>query len=470
MDCVRLRRTLLVGVLVVLVSSVFVVAPASGSPRHAAPGVTDKEIVVVGLVADLDGLRQKGLIQQPKLTTGNLIKRWQGFIDEFGPINGRKVVVKPVVWDPIDATTYARACTEMTQDIKPFVVLNSAGYRQGDVPCVTVDGNTPMMIGDPMYQALLDRSKGNLWSLMPPADVMGKGTADFVAKRNLVPKGSKIGILSSNDLGVKAAGDALEKGLKKYGYATTKVELNTLSGDATAANRESAAAVATFKAAGVDTVFDGVPFTYTSGFFQELQRSNAGIKTFVVDDAPSMCTIFGASRIPAEAQGTPCLTASDTRALPTKDCIKPDSAFEAKCRATFDKTFNEKSQPGVPSGDVTAGGVVYTEDVDMSYCNIVNLLMPAMKKAGKNLTWAKVAKHLGETGSAPAGYLSNGEGTLAKNKRYFADNIHLVTLVGANAQTPKDAKGLFNGCPAPTSCFIPELVDGKEWFPVTQTG
>ena len=106
----------------------------------------------------------------------------------------------------------------------------------------------------------------------------------------------------------------------------------------------------------------------------------------------------------------------------------------------------------------------------MSYCNIVNLLMPAMKQAGKNLTWAKVAKNLGQTGAAPAAYLSNGQGSFGKNKRYFADNIHLVNLVGANAQTAKDAKGLFNGCPAPTSCFIPELVDGKEWFPVAQNG
>jgi hypothetical protein len=454
---------------VIAISGSLVAAPALASTRHAAPGVTEDEIVVVGLVADLDGLRERGLIQQPKLTTGNLIKRWQGFFDAYGRINGRKVVVKPVVWDPLDITTYARACTEMTQDIRPFVVLNSAGFRQSDIPCVTIDGKTPMINGDPVYQDLLDRSGNRLFSLMPPADVMGKGTADIIAKRGIVPKTAKIGILSSNDAGVKAAGDALEKQLKKNGYTVaSKVELNQLSGDSAAANRESSAAVATFKAAGVDTVFDGVPFIYTNGYFQEVQRSNAGFKTFVLDDSPSMCTIFGASRIPAEAAGAPCLTASDTRAVPTKDGLKTDTEFEAKCRAIFDKTFNQKSQPGVPSGDLTVNGVTYTEDVDMSYCNIVNLLVPAMKRAGRNLTWNKVAKELEKTGTAPAGYLSNGEGSLGKGKHYFADNIHVVNLSGANKDTPEDAHGLFNGCPAPTSCFIPQLVDGKEWFPVTQ--
>jgi len=458
-------KAAVVAALILAFSGLAFVAPSGASTRTQQQGVTDDEIVVVSLVADLDGLREKGLIQQPKLTTANLTKRWQGFLDSYGKVNGRKVRLETVVWDPLDTTTYSRACAQITQDIKPFVVLNSAGFRQSDVPCVTIDGQTPLMSGDPMFQELLDKSNGRLWSLMPPADVMGRGTADIVAKQGIVPKSAKIGILSSNDAGVKAAGDALAAQLEKRGYdVASKVEVNQLSGDATAVNRESAAAVATFKAAGVDTVFDGIPFIYTNGFFQEAQRSNAGFTTFVIDDAPSMCTIFGASRIPSEVVGTPCLTASDTRALPTKDGIKPDTDFEAKCRAVFDETFGEKSQPGVPSGDVTAGGVTYTEDVDMSYCNIASLLMPAIKKAGKNLTWGKVVKNLEKTGTAPAAYISGGEGSLGKGKHYFADRVHLVTLNAANTQTPKDAHGLFNGCPAPVPCFIPQLVDGEEWF------
>lgn len=458
-------RAVVTTAVVLALSGLLLVAPGSAATRLQQQGVTDKEIVMVSLVADLDGLREKGLIQQPKLTTANLTKRWQGFLDSYGKVNGRTVRLETVVWDPLDTTTYSRACAEITQDIKPFVVLNSAGFRQSDVPCVTIDGQTPLMSGDPMFQELLDRSEGRLWSLMPPADVMGKGTANIVAKQGIVPKSAKVGILSSNDAGVKAAGDALEAQLEKNGYdVAAKVEVNQLSGDASAVNRESAAAVATFQAAGVDTVFDGIPFIYTNGYFQEAQRSNAGFTTFVIDDAPSMCTIFGASRIPAEVVGTPCLTASDTRALPTKDGVKPDTEFEAECRAIFDETFDQKSQPGVPSGDVTAGGVTYVEDVDMSYCNIASLLMPAIKKAGKNLTWNKVAKNLGKTGTAPAAYLSGGQGSLGKNKRYFSDRVHLVTLNSANTETAKDANGLFNGCPAPVPCFIPQLVDGEEWF------
>jgi hypothetical protein len=144
--------------------------------------------------------------------------------------------------------------------------------------------------------------------------------------------------------------------------------------------------------------------------------------------------------------------------------VKKDSPAEAKCRAIFDKAFAETSQPGVPSGDVTANGVTYTEDFGANECQQMNVLLPAIQKAGKNPTWAKVAKNLEKLSNVPAIYMSNGQGSFSAKKHYLADQIHLVTLAGATAQTPKDASGLFNGCPAPVNCFIPTLIDGNEWF------
>jgi hypothetical protein len=463
----RCTRIWAMSMIVALLAAALVGVPASAATRTAAQGVTDDEIQIVALVADLDGLRARGLISSPKLTTGNLLKRWQVYVDEFGPIHGRKVVLKGVVWDPIDNTSYDKACTQATQDNKPLVIVNTAGYRQSSISCLTIDNQTPLFIGDPVYSKLFEESGNKLFSMTPPSDVMGTATADVVAKRKLVPKSAKIGILSSNDIGVKAAGDALETRLKKHGFdVASKVEVNQLSADTALLNRESAAAVATFKAAGVDTVFIGINFASSQGYFQESQRANAGFENFIVDDQAAMCTMFSANRIPVEVAGTPCLTTWDTRALPTEDGIKKDSTAEAKCRATFDARFAEKSQPGVPSGDVTVGGVTYTEDAAFDYCSMTNLLLPAIKKAGKKLTWDKVAANLEKTTSAPAILMSGGEGGFGKGKHYFAKNVHLVRLNAANAQTAKDANGLFNGCPAPVNCWIPQLVDGQEWSPI----
>jgi hypothetical protein len=102
------------------------------------------------------------------------------------------------------------------------------------------------------------------------------------------------------------------------------------------------------------------------------------------------------------------------------------------------------------------------------------VLIPAIAKAGKNPTWDKVYKNILKSGKGDAAYMSNGEGQFAKNKPYYATQVHIETLMHietlnpANAQTPKEANGTFAGCPAPVNCWVPTLIDGQEWFPVVQ--
>lgn len=486
----RKPTRLLAGLMLLgLLGTAIVAAPAGATVRSQSEtqGVTDDEITVVALVSDLDGLRSKGFNLPPKLTTGNLLKRWQGYADSFCQqlategtkgvkasgdsctINGRKVVVKPAVWDPIDATTFDKACTQATQDNSPFVVVNGNGYRQSSLACITVDNQTPMFYGESVYGDLVKASGNRLVSLGLEAESNAATTASLLKKAQLADKTAKIGILSGNEPGIKAAGDALETELKKAGYnVAQKVEVNTLQADPTAINRESGAAVGTFQAAGVDTVMVLIPFTATSGYYQEQARSNAKFKNIIVDASSSLCTQFGASRTPAEVVGSPCITTWDTRALATKDGVKADNAFEAQCRAAFDKFANQKSQAGVPAGDVTAGGVTYTEDLPPNECTMMSVLIPAIAKAGKSVTWDKVYKNILKTGKGPAAYMSNGEGQFAKGKPYYATQVHVETLNTANADTAKDAKGTFNGCPAPVNCWVPVPVGEQEWFPVVQ--
>jgi hypothetical protein len=468
---VRIRRA---GIAYVLTVSMAVALAATtagavsrGSSGTSVQGVTDKEIQVVVLVSDLDGLRSKGIQLAPKLTTDSQLQGLRLYADAFGPINGRKVVFTPVTWDPTDTTTYDKACVAATQDNKPFVILNQAGWRPQLIPCITVDNATPLFLRDPAYDDLFEASGDRLLTLLPPSDVIATATADLVAKQKLVPKSAKVGILSSNDPGGVAAGDAVEARLNKLGYdVVNRVEVNALSGDTTAINRETAAAVATFQAAGVDTVFSGVQGSQSTGFFQESARANAGFKVFLIDDAPNMCATAAAQRLPVELAGTPCLTTAGTRAVAAKNGVAKDSKFEAKCRSLHDAALKEQSQPGVPAGDVTSGGVTYTQDMNPDACTMINLLLPAIKQAGKNLTWNKVVKNLQRTTATDAAYMSGGDVGFGKNKPYAAKNVHLVALNNANGAPQDAATGTFNGCPAPVNCWVPQLVDKQEWFPL----
>jgi hypothetical protein len=111
--------------------------------------------------------------------------------------------------------------------------------------------------------------------------------------------------------------------------------------------------------------------------------------------------------------------------------------------------------------------VKYEQDLVANECTIVHLLLPAIEKAGKNLTWEKVYKNLLATKKGPAAFLSEGEGGFGKNKLHFSDDLmHFTVMVAPTVETP-DANGLFDGCGIPAPCWVSQEVDGQEWFPIS---
>ncbi len=68
----------------------------------------------------------------------------------------------------------------------------------------------------------------------------------------------------------------------------------------------------------------------------------------------------------------------------------------------------------------------------------MSVLLPAIKKAGKNPTWDKVYKNILASGKGAAAYMSNGEGQFAKGKPYYATQVHVENLQTAAGD---DAEG-----------------------------
>ena len=232
--------------------------------------------------------------------------------------------------------------------------------------------------------------------------------------------------------------------------------------------RETTAAAGTFQAVGVDNVFIPQSWTSVTGFLTEADKTGYKPKLWAVDGQANTCTPFAATRTNPHAAGATCVTAWDARTVATKDKIKPDSAFQAKCGATYEQGSGKDTLGGGSSGPFTANGVTYPGDLPTTQCMIANVLLPAMKKAGKNLTWDKVWNNLMATTDGGTVYLSNGKGGFAKNKPYLADPVmHFTEMVGNAATATADpTTKLFNGCAIPAPCFAQKLVDGKDWQPV----
>jgi hypothetical protein len=439
--------------------------PAGAATPAAGQGVTKDTIEVVLLVPDIDGLKARG-IDVANLSTADFVNRLSAYVDAYGPINGRKIVLNPVTWDPIDVTTMDEACISATQDNKPFVVINGSGYQTSSIPCVTVDNDTPFITGDMSYEALQKGSGKNLVTVSLPSEVAATAAVEALDEAKILPKATKIGILSNNYPGVKAAGDTLERELEKRGYdVVTKVELNGLAADVGLLGREGAAAVTTFQDAGVEAVFS--PQVFLSGFLGERERAGADFELFVVDGQSNVCTPISVAVVISAADGSTCITAWDSASVPTKDAIEPDNKLEAKCRKQYEAATGVETTSGASGSPRTIDGITYPGDISPLECNIASFLFPAIEKAGKNLTWDKVYAAIMKSTNLPTARLSNGKGGFAKNKPYFTNPVmHFEKLSFADGSTPKDANGLYNGCAIPAPCLVPQVINGQEWFAV----
>ncbi len=162
-----------------------------------------------------------------------------------------------------------------------------------------------------------------------------------------------------------------------------------------------------------------------------------------------------------------CVTAEDFATLPDLSGVKKDNPTEAKCRAEYEKFTGLTTTPGMYSGGDVINGVTYENDFPTNECNLANILLPAMKKAGKDLTWDKVYANIQNTKSLQTAKLSGGTGGFSKTKGYFPTKLEVAELHYADKDTPKDATtGLFNGCTVPASCWVPKVINGTQWFPI----
>ena len=200
---------------------------------------------------------------------------------------------------------------------------------------------------------------------------------------------------------MKAAGDAVEAALKKNGIEVVeKVELNGLASDAAIIRNGAAQAADTFQAKGADTVFNVQSLTQVGAMYDEMVKSEHQLQGVL--RRRSGQHVRGQRRRPraASMKGMTCVTIWDTKATPTKDGLKPDNKLEASCRKAFDTGTGKTTQPGGPSGGITINGKFYQEDISPMECTMANLLLPAIKKAGKTVTWDKVYKNMMATDGA----------------------------------------------------------------------
>ena len=428
-------------------------------------GITADTIKIGVAVSDLEAIRAMGITIPETLTTDHLFKRWTVFFDKWnaeGGINGRQVEPVQLVWNPLDPSTFDTLVAEATVNNELFMVVNGTGLSSTARGLLLAAG-VPIMYGDVMGQAELDT--GLAISLAAPSEVVAEaGVTAWMNSTDAAP-GSVVGVLSNNTLVGAAAGKAAEAALTAGGFSPKLVEINSTQGDAAATNEEGAAAVALFQAEGAVQTFVSTPFTETQGFWGA--AAAAGLKFSLLDTSSSGCSAFGLSRAPAAAVGSDCVTAYD-HATDGKS-IRPDTEFEAECRAFYDESFSDyyggPSNPGVPAGNVytDANGKTLISDYTPQECALSNIINLALTAAGVNPTRQSYIDAVLNLGEVPLALAGGGTGKFAPGKPFAANALHTVRVTAAALDTAPDANGLYNGCAAPVNCGV---VVG-DWAPIS---
>lgn len=430
-------------------------------------GVTDTTIKIGVAVSDLDGLRAAGMALAPALTTTNLSKRVTSFFDDWnsaGGINGRQVEAVVMTWDPVKPATAQKVCDDATINTPVFAFMNTNGMGAKYIECIATAG-VPTFFGDVAPQSAHDT--GWLTSISPSAELNASAGVNAAIKAGQIPKGAAVGVLSGNGPEHVAAVAAAKTALEANGNKITVAQINTLQGDPGIQNTESAAAVNTFKAAGITNAVIALQFTASGGFWDNAGGNNWQF-TFL-DVASSMCTAYGAKSLKPSAVGGVCYTVfGDSTTSDGK--IRTETDFEKECRAHFDKiSANDfggaKSYIGVPSGETRTlpDGTKVSSDSPPNECTLSNVVKLGLEKAGKNLTREGFMKAVRGLGDLPVALGSDGKGSQATGKTYIATLTHGDKLTAAPTGTAKNANGTYNNCPVDIQCWVPV---SATWYPI----
>ena len=432
-------------------------------------GISGNTIKIGVAVADLDGLRASGFSLAPALTTKNLSKRVTTYFDEWnaaGGINGFMIEPVVVVWDPVKPATAQKVCDDITINTPVFAFVNSSGMGAKYIECIAAAG-VPTFYGEVAPQSAHDT--GVLTTIAPSAEVNATAGIDAAIADGQIAKGASVGILTGNGPEHVAATAAAKTALEANNNKVTVVAVNTLGGDTGVTSTESAAAINTFKAAGVANVVNAVQFTSATGFWDGAAGNNWNF-TFL-DVASAACTAFGAKSLKPSAVGGICYTTFGDN-VNSAGSLATETTFEKECRAHFDAMSTADfdgatSYPGVPSGETRTlpDGTKVSSDYAPVDCTFSNVIKLALEKAGKDLDRGSFMKAVRSLGDVPIALASNGKGNAAEGKTYLATLLHGVKLTAAPTGTAKNATGTYNGCAIDVQCWVPV---NTTWYPISK--
>lgn len=452
------------------------------SPTEAEPsentasdkGVTADSIKVAIVAADLSGLVQAGALPGMPENAHELNgKRYSYYFDQWnaeGGINGRTIDYQLITWDPADPTSFDTACSEITLDYQPFLVVNpGGGYLPDAIPCITADGDTffgPYQ--DPVSLTTFEQSGHNLVTLAPPSEILSEAGAQFAIDGGYIEPGAKIAIVGGDSQFQKDSADRAKAVFEDAGFDVVYADPVAVNVATTDATQNMRLLVPKLQQAGADHVVAMLAYGLMAPFSQEAEKSGLDLGYTLIEMQSGMCYSFAAALYPAEMDGATCVTSFDNNRIDDQLAVQDDTALEATCRTEYEEAQGFTTTPGVPFAGITdVDGTKLQEDQSYFDCGAVKVLRQALEAAGPDLTKESLYDAFLSLGEFELAGISDGTGSFGPDKPFAATSMHAVRLVANDPEQAKGADGLYGKCLIPRNCF--QVITPDEWQPITAT-
>jgi Periplasmic binding protein len=373
---------------------------AGGAPpvglSATGPGVTADTITVVHVRQQLEKLEKIGFAV-PVGDPDDIVKTFFSEINKCGGINGRKVDVKTVEFDPLDPATREKVCVAATEDIKTFGIISGTGWAGPGVVCVAADHGAVVVSSTGIPEADYVTAKGHVIT----ADVTQEGSLRAMVDAAIGKKlldGKKVGVIAGDLNGLdKVVKTGLVDYLKSKNVNVAAFEVLACGGKSTCTEGDQAA-VETMRNAGVEVLFPTLNIVSLPQFVKE--AAVQGFKPTIIqsnfnsmagDLTSSKVFDFGGEEASKLYNGATVIDWPTTGAYRVAGFKPP--AFGEMCADTYGTgTLKGAARPDA-SKESTIYGMVNT------MCANVRLFARAAHDAGPNLTgdtWAAAAAKLGE--------------------------------------------------------------------------
>jgi hypothetical protein len=378
-------------------------ASASSSSSSSVPasagstrGVTSNSVKVGIAILSLAAFKSYGpayYTGDPQQMAAAILAGWEK--QHLVPINGRNVQFVYSTYYPSMPATERATCVDLIQDQHVFMVQASFTFFTGS-DCVSRENHTPVVTTDGLLASQLDSDLPYLFTLFPTQDRI---------LRNVPYWGQSIGIFAGKKIGVYYAGDSVNASLVQNNLINNLKKLGfdvAATATTTGAAINNSLAVQRFMSAGVNLVIFAIPSEPTSymtaraGFLQQAVAQGYH-PTFVDSDYGSGVTNTTTSTFPttifngAYGMSTWASTAQASAGQPL-------NAEEAACDQTYQQYSGISVTPAQPAE---------WEQLQTMCSTLDNVVLPALKAAGSNLTTQSFIQAVESIKNAPAGIFPN---------------------------------------------------------------